>query len=54
MLGGSVVEVDAIDQRRERVDAIRHRSNAIEADVLGMNARTLRAFDPRSDAHWNG
>lgn len=47
----SDVATAALD-RRERIDALRARSNLLEREVMALKGHALATFDPSLDSHW--
>lgn len=51
VLGGSGAVGQALD-RRDRIDAIRAASNALEAEIATWSPAALSTFDASAAAHW--
>lgn len=50
---GDTAEVRAARTRRQAINAIRARSNALEAMVSRMTRGAVEAFSPEVDSHWS-
>jgi len=51
--GSSTIDAVSAINRRTKIDAIRARSNQLEAALPAMSAADLAAFDPSDDSHWS-
>ncbi|HEX8583055.1 MAG TPA: hypothetical protein VF680_01430 [Allosphingosinicella sp.] len=53
VLGDTKVDFMPAIERRERIDALRARSNELEAAIAAFTPEQLDGFDAAGDAHWS-